>query len=164
MKLTRLRIPIALLAVMVLLVFSSMAFAAHGNVPLRDASGTLITNGTTPYSPKQTCSGCHFDCTSGAYSATRSTWCQTDAAKKDCTTVACPDYQSAETTTVSKKINNKASDGTWTAKTFDVKVPMHGASVGKHSTEGRNEGFVDAQRTTWSSPKTATSPGMSGRF
>jgi hypothetical protein len=37
------------------------AFAAHpgGNVTLRDTGGNPITNGTTPYSPKATCGGCH---------------------------------------------------------------------------------------------------------
>lgn len=45
---------------MVMLVFSSMAFAAHtgGPVTLKDSTGATVTS-TTPYSPKATCGGCH---------------------------------------------------------------------------------------------------------
>jgi cytochrome c553 len=61
MKMTELRIPLAALAAMVFLICSSYAKAAHtgGDVALKDANGNVITNGTTPYSPKATCGACH---------------------------------------------------------------------------------------------------------
>ncbi len=59
MGITRVRISLAALAVAVFLVFSSLAMAVHQDVPLKDANGNAITNGTTPYSPKQTCGACH---------------------------------------------------------------------------------------------------------
>ncbi|MFZ2196515.1 MAG: hypothetical protein WAV13_02195 [Thermodesulfovibrionales bacterium] len=154
MKMTRLRIPIAVIAVMVLLVFSSMAFAAHMNVPLRDASGNLITNGTTPYSPKQTCTGCHIG-------ADKNAWLTSQSRSGGVLNAA--DYESG-TGTVNKSMYVKNGAGAWVLQAFDVAVPLHGVSVGKHSTEGRNESLVDAQRDAWGAPKTISSPGMSGRF
>jgi len=60
MKMTKLRIPVTLIAVMVFFMFSSLALAAHpgGNVPLKQADGSAVS-GTTPYSPKATCGPCH---------------------------------------------------------------------------------------------------------
>jgi hypothetical protein len=60
MKMTRLRMPIAVMAVMVSIVFSSRSGAVHtgGDVPLKDANGDPVTS-STPYSPKATCGECH---------------------------------------------------------------------------------------------------------
>ena len=60
MKISKLRTPIAVLSVMVLLVIASVVMAAHpgGDVPLKQADGSPVTS-TTPYSPKATCGGCH---------------------------------------------------------------------------------------------------------
>ena len=154
MKVTRLRIPVAVFAVMVLLVFSSMAFAVHLDVPLKDAAGNQITDGTTPYSPKQTCTGCHIG-------ADKSAWLTTQSRPGGVLNAA--DYESG-TGSVNKSMYVKSSTGTWVSQAFDVAVPLHGVSVGKHSTEGRNESLVDTQRDAWGAPKTISSPGMSGRF
>jgi len=51
-----------------------------------------------------------------------------------------------------------------TGAAFNVAAPMHGASVGKHSTEGRNEELVAAQKTIWGLPPFTTGTGMSGRY
>ena len=63
---TRPRILFLAILSLVLLLAGSVALAApvpnnHPNVVVRDAAGAAITNGTTPYSPKQTCAGCHID-------------------------------------------------------------------------------------------------------
>lgn len=60
MKMTSIRIPVAVMAAMVFLIFSSIAMADHpgGDVVLKDAAGNTITDVNTPYSPKVTC-GCH---------------------------------------------------------------------------------------------------------
>ena len=60
MKMTKLRIPVTVIAVMVFFMFSSLALAAHpgGDVPLKQADGSPVS-GTTPYSPKATCGVCH---------------------------------------------------------------------------------------------------------
>jgi hypothetical protein len=51
----------AVLTAIALFTGGAAAFAAHpgGDVTLKDAGGNPITNGTTPYSPKATCGGCH---------------------------------------------------------------------------------------------------------
>ncbi len=48
---------------------SGVAQAAHPHVPLKDALGNhLVAGSTEPYSPKQTCGGCHdYDLISNAY-------------------------------------------------------------------------------------------------
>ena len=51
---------IAVLAAIVLIAGYTAVFAAHpgGNVQLKQADGSAVS-GTTPYSPKATCGGCH---------------------------------------------------------------------------------------------------------
>jgi hypothetical protein len=60
MKKTRL-LYIAVLSAILLFAGFAVAMASHpgGDVTLKDANGNAITNGTTPYSPKATCGGCH---------------------------------------------------------------------------------------------------------
>jgi hypothetical protein len=136
----------------------------HPDVTLKNAAGTAA-GGAIPYSPKQTCGGCHFDCATGLYSTVTESFCQSDATKKSCTTAGnCPDYESLDTTTVNKRQGFLLSNGTVSYMNYDVKVPKHGASIGKHSTLGRNEGLVDAQTTAWGAPKTISGPGMWGRY
>jgi hypothetical protein len=162
MKMTRLRIPIAVLAVTVLLVFSSFAMA-HTGVATLKANGTPA-GPSDAYSPKQTCGGCHFNCATGAYSSDKGTWC-TASAKYDCTIPGnCPDYESMATTTVNKIQGYTNSAGKVAFMNYAVTVPAHGASTGKHSTEGRNEEQTAAQRSIWGAPASISSPGMWGRF
>lgn len=61
---------IAVFSAIVFFAGSSVLMAAHtgGDVTLKDASGNPITNGTTPYSPKATCGGCHNYGSGTAYS------------------------------------------------------------------------------------------------
>jgi hypothetical protein len=153
-----------LLAAAVLLGAPLAALAAHPDVTLKDTLGAAITNGTSAYSPKNTCGGCHFDCASKAYSDVISSWCQAGA-QKDCTVAGnCPDYESMAVSTVNKTQGILQSNGTTTDVTYSVAIPLHGASTGKHSTQGRNEGLTAAQRTVWGAPANISSPGMWGRF
>lgn len=54
--------------VVLTLIVGTTAWAQHINVRLRDHAGNILAPGSTaPYSPKQTCGGCHpqTDMTSG---------------------------------------------------------------------------------------------------
>ncbi len=143
------------------------AYAHTLDVTLKDSLGSAVSS-TTPYSPKMTCGGCHFNCSDGSYSTDKNTWCDNSGAgkmQKDCSAAGnCPDYESAATTEVSKVQGYADSNGVTTYMTYTVKAPVHGASVGKHSTLGRNEGLVAAQRSIWGAPATISGPGMSGRY
>jgi hypothetical protein len=157
---------LVLLAALVLFGAPMAAVAAHPDVPLKQANGAAGTS-TSPYSPKMTCGGCHFDCATSAYSDVISTWCGTNGngAQKDCSVAGnCPDYESMAVTTVNKTQGILNASGTMTEVTYPVTVPMHGASIGKHSTQGRNEGVTVAQRTIWGAPANISSPGMYGRY
>jgi len=149
----------------VALVGAPLTAAAHPNVTVRSSLGAAITDGTTPYSPKNTCGGCHFDCTLNSYSTNTFNWCQNDSTQKNCTVAGnCPDYESMETKIITKVQGYITSSGTISNMTYTVKVPLHGASTGKHSTEGRNEAMTLAQRSIWAAPATVSAPGMWGRY
>lgn len=160
-----------LLAVLALFGVPMVASAYHATtaVPVLDANGNAVTS-STPYSPKQTCGGCHFNCADGSYTDNTALYCQTNAARTtwfaggNCNTAGkCPDYASSETKTISKHKGHPTSSGLAFA-TFNATAPMHGASTGKHSTHGRNEGLAAAQRTIWGAPGFISSPGMFGRY
>lgn len=167
---------LVLIAALALFGAPLVAVAAHPPVTVKDAGGADITNGTTPYSPKQTCGGCHFNCADGLYTTTTASFCQDNTARgvwftahsgagTNCGTKGnCPDYESFNTTTVSKYQGYLTSTTTMGSMTYDVTIPVHGASTGKHSTMGRNEGLTLAQRTIWGAPGTISSPGMFGRY
>jgi hypothetical protein len=164
MKLRRSGISIAALTVMVVLAFFSLAIA-HMNVPLLQSNGNPVTS-TTPYSPKVTCGGCHFDCSTGTYSSDKLTWCDNTTGKEQypCESGNCPDYASMATKTVTKSQGYIDATGKLAFTTFQVTAPMHGISTGKHSTQGRNDELTTAQRAIWGAPGFITSPGMAGRY
>jgi hypothetical protein len=162
---TKKRLLTAVVTVVSLTIGVATAFGAHMDISLKDSMGSPVT-ATTPYSSKMTCGGCHFKCADSTYSNDKSTWCGAPGmgTQKDCSVSgACPDYQSAATTTVNKIQGYPTASG-MAFDSYDVKVPMHGASTGKHSTDGRNEGLTAAQRTIWGAPATISGPGMSGRY
>ena len=161
---------LVLLAALALFGAPLVAMAAHPDVPTLKADGTSA-GATDAYSPKQTCGGCHFNCADGLYTTVTASFCQTTAARTtwfaggNCNTPGkCPDYESMSTTTVSKTQGYINASGTISNMTYSVTIPLHGASTGKHSTEGRNEGVTLAQRTIWAAPATVSSPGMWGRY
>jgi hypothetical protein len=157
----------AILSIVLLLAGVTAAMADHAskgiNVPTLTATGANA-GPNDAYSPKQTCGGCHFNCTTGQYDPDMNTWCLTGQ-KKDCTVAGnCPDYESAATVNVSKIQGYANSAGKVAFQTYNVTGPMHGASVGKHSTQGRNEEWTAALRTIWGAPAFTSSPGMWGRY
>lgn len=154
---------IALLSAMALLLGFSTAMASHIDITVLKSDGAPA-GPTDAYSPKQTCGGCHFNCATSAYSTDKTTWCNSYAAKKDCSDPGnCPDYESLATTTVTKVQGYGTSSGV-VFQYYNVKSPTHGASIGKHSQQGRNEEFTAAQRSIWGAPAFASSPGMWGRY
>jgi len=162
MKNTGIRIMTAVLSVLMILTGYTVTMA-HPNVDVKGSLGSAAS-GTIPYSPKQTCGGCHFNCTTGAYSSDKATWCQAGA-QKNCTSAGnCPDYESYETTDVSKVQGYSNSSGKVEFQNYTVTSPAHGASTGLHSQHGRNEGLTTTQRSIWGAPAFISSPGMFGRY
>ncbi len=156
---------IAFLSAISLLALATAAFA-HVDVTLRDGNGASVT-ATTPYSPKNTCGGCHFNCSTGAYSTDKATWCDGSAGKQQklCTTLGnCPDYESLATIETSHIQGYANSSKLVTFQTYSVTSAAHGASVGLHSRQGQNETLTAAQRTIWGAPAFISSPGMFGRY
>lgn len=146
MKLTRLRIPIAVIAVMVFFMFSSLALAAHpgGDVQLKQANGSPVT-GTTPYSTKASCGmagSCHIESTP---------------------VVGGHDYGSGDKV-VTKTQGVMEENGQIYWQAFTVKSYEHGVSIGRHSNEGRNEEFTNTARKTVNDPWFTSSFGMFGKL
>ncbi len=144
---------LVLLAALALFGAPLAAVAAHPDVTLRDTLGNAVS-GTTPYSPKMTCSGCHFNCATNEFDNTKTTWCTSQS------TTNLMDY--AYGTSVSNHVQGGGSPVA--LSTYTITGPMHGASTGFHSTHGRNEETTNEQRTIWMNPASISSPGMWGRF
>ena len=165
---TRPRILFLAILSLVLLLAGSVALAApvpnnHPNVVVRDAAGAAITNGTTPYSPKQTCAGCHIDnCISTASITTNTNlWCETDAQKS--ANAKFDDYGSGiKHSTHTQGVIESDNRIYW--QSYDVTSFEHGASVGRHSEQGRNEDYNTAMRTSFGDPFFTSSPGMFGKY
>ena len=123
------------------LMIGSQAFAGHPDVPgfsgslvLKDALGDDIIASDTPYSPKQTCA-----------------------------TAGCHDYGSGH------KLAHKTQgviegDDTIYWQTYTVDSYAHGAVVGRHSQQGRNEDYSNHMRNVYGDPFFTSSPGMFGKF
>lgn len=138
----RLWVGVAVAAVSIPL-FASAAFAdtetcKAPSIPLRDAGGLVITDSVTPYSPKATCmaTGCH---TQEEYAST---------ALKD----------------VTKTQGVLGSDGEIYWQSYNVHASAHGAVVGRHSQQGRNEDYSIAMKTTFKDAYFTSSPGMFGKY
>jgi hypothetical protein len=151
MKMTRIRIPVAVLAAMVFLIFSSLALAAHpgGSVTLMkglDSNGIGIPAGTTDaYSPKATCTrACH-------------------TASGDPVEFAGHDYGSGDQfSTHVQGVLDSTDTIYWQA--YKIKSYAHGVSASKHTNEGRNENYSNATRKALGDPFFTSSPGMWGKY
>lgn len=161
----------AILAVVLLLAGSTVVLAAnsHPVVTVRDAGGVAETSGTTPYSPKQTCAGCHItNCTaSPAIPTNIKAWCENDTHKTA--------YATANPTTkfadYGSGVKHSAhtqgvieSDNQVYWQSYDVTSFEHGVSVGRHSNNGRNEDYSTLIRTVFGDPFFTSSPGMFGKY
>ncbi len=49
-------------------------------------------------------------------------------------------------------------------QSYQVKSYAHGVSVGRHSNQGRNEDYSNAQRSAYGDPFFTSSPGMFGKY
>lgn len=139
------RLLIAVLSAIMLLAGLSAALAVHPNVPLKDAAGNDIGNSTTPYSPKSTCARvCH-----------------------PAETGLAADYQHNYGSGEKHTIHTQGvleSDGNIYWQSYDVKSFEHGASVGRHVNQGRNENYSNTFRSVYGLPWFTSSPGMAGKF
>ena len=113
-----------------------------GQIPLRDAAGAIIADTTTPYSPKMTCMS------GGA--------CHTPE-----------EYASVALKTVTKTqgvldTTGGVNEVFW--QSYNVHAHAHGATVGRHSQEGRNEDYSIAMKTAFGDPFFTSSPGMYGKY
>jgi hypothetical protein len=165
----------AILSMVLLLAGVTAALANHSsvNVTVRDANGSAVTNGTTPYSPKQTCTGCHIsNCGTGA-----NTWCANETERSTYAAAhpanAFDDYGSGtEFSTHVQGVLDSA--GVVNFQAYQNKSFAHGASTGRHSEEGRNENYTNAIRIgnginnkygiSWGDPFFTSSPGMFGKY
>ena len=136
----RLRLFTTGLAAASLLLAYSSAFAAHGggDVDLLDANGDAITDATTPYSPKETCM--------------RGGLCHT-----------VEEYASTATKTVTKT-QGVVEGGEIFWQSYNVHASAHGAVVGRHSQQGRNEDYSIAMKTAFKDAYFTSSPGMFGKY
>lgn len=134
-----------LAAASMLLAYSS-AFAAHsgGDVPLRDASGNIIASTGTPYSPKMTCMADGLPGTVGS-----------------CHTLE--EYRSSTLKTVTKT-QGVVEGNTLYWQSYEVHSAAHGATVGRHSQQGRNEDYSIAMKTAFGDAAFTSSPGMFGKY
>ncbi len=137
---------IVLLAAMAL-IGAPLTAMAHPPVSLLDANGGPVAAGsTTPYSPKQTCSlaACHSN---------------------PDPLISGPTHSYGGGTKMSVHTQGViASDDKIYWQSYDVKSFDHGASVGRHSNQGRNEDYSNTFRTNYGLPFFTSSPGMFGKF
>ena len=137
------RFLIAVMTAVNLVIGASAVFAAHPSVTLLDASGAAV-NSTTPYSPKKTCSA-------------------NDCHQADPALAAKHNYGSGSKLAVHTQGVIAADDKVYW-QSYDVKSFEHGASVGRHMNEGRNEDFSNSFRANYALPFFTSSPGMFGKF
>lgn len=150
MNKTGLRLFIAVLAATVFLSGSGYTYAYHstagGSIQLKDASGNNVT-GTTPYSPKATCSrACHISSGDGIDFAGHN-------------------YGSGDkysTHVQGVLASGSASTVYWEAS--QTKSFEHGVSVGKHSNQGRNEDYTNTYRAQFGDPFFTSTEGMFGKY
>lgn len=152
MKINKLWLLIAVAAIG-LVGYASIGFAAHPDVTLKDVDGAAISSGSSvPYSPKQTCGGCHIaNCVQPSV----------DNPKGYCTTQqsVLSDYES-DPVTIAK--HQRFADGT--EESYNVTAPKHGVTSGFHSHQGRSVTWGDTQRNYYKVPGFTSSPGMYGKY
>jgi hypothetical protein len=132
------------------------AFAHPGSIPLRDSAGNIISDATTPYSPKMTCGACH------------NTAVQYDAngveLNNPVSVKGSYDGGGATKTVVKTQgiLNQTTGDAEWV--TYTVTDYKHGFVTGRHSQQGRNEDYGNHLRHAVSGKFWESSPGMFGKY
>lgn len=157
MKHKRLWLGAAMLAATLPLAAAS-SVSAHPDVPLRDHSGNVITDATTPYSPKMTCMGIPSIENGDAANLAACHPSHTGLEK----------YASSATHQVHKTqgVLDKDAGGNpliyWMS--YNVTAADHGVVKGRHGQQGRNEDYSIAMKTAFKDAYFTSSPGMFGKF
>ncbi len=138
-----------------LIALSGVALGAHPDVTVKNAAGNPVS-GIEPYSPKQTCSGCHIPQCEAPTPENPKGYCNTQQQNRD-------DY-GIGLKQVQQHVGRILADGTVTFASQTVNSFEHGVSVGKHMNLGRNEAYTAQMRTVWKQAFFTSSPGMFGRF
>ncbi|MEW6290926.1 MAG: hypothetical protein AB1545_13835 [Thermodesulfobacteriota bacterium] len=132
------------------------AFAHPANIPFRDSAGNIISNATTPYSPKTTCGACHT--TPVVYDA--------NGKEIDAPVSVKGSYDGGGATkTVVKTqgiMNETTGEAEWV--TYTVEDYKHGFVTGRHSQQGRNEDYGNHLRHAVGGKFWESSPGMFGKY
>lgn len=133
----------AAIAATVIPLTASASFGAcpgdiNGDIILRDSTGAAISNATTPYSPKETCmaTGCHTG----------------------------EEYRSSTTKHVTKTQGVLDPNGEILWQSYNVDSAAHGAVVGRHAQQGRNEDYSIAMKKVFKDAYFTSSPGMYGKY
>ncbi|MBU4261806.1 MAG: hypothetical protein KKC76_08005 [Proteobacteria bacterium] len=138
------------------LMVGATAFAHPGTIPLRDTAGNLITNTTTPYSPKKTCGACHNTVVNY----------DIDGRELDEAVSVKGSYDgggATKTVVKTQGIQNQATgEAEWV--TFETTAYKHGFVVGRHSQEGRNEDYGNHLRHAVHGKFWANATGMFGKY
>lgn len=148
MKKTRLSLFLIVLVAIGLIGYVSVGYAAHPDVTLKDGSGTSVAGTTNPYSPKQTCAGCHFYDLSG---------------NKAFVTTQTSDFSDYEKTVAYATKDHGAGSPSYSSP-YSVPYPLHGVSAGYHFQQGRNMNWGDTQRTFYGQASFTSSGGMYGKY
>lgn len=147
---------VALTVIFILLIaLSGTALGAHPDVAVKNSQGNPVS-GNEPYSPKQTCGGCHIPGCESPTPQNPEGYCTTQQQNKD-------DYGMG-LKQVQQHVGRILADGTVAFTTQTVNSFEHGVSVGKHMNMGRNEAYTAQMRQTWKQAFFTSSPGMFGRF
>lgn len=144
-------IAIAIAAIGLVGLYAVPSDAVHPDVPLKDVDGNPIPQGSNvPYSPKQTCSGCHFDCDNDPSNGIAYCTTQTNNFK---------DYEdNIATATKQQTVKGIAYPS------YEVKYPKSGVSAGFHFHQGRNVPWGDVQRNYYGVQSFTLSGGMYGKY
>ena len=135
--------------------------ASHPTVTLLDVTGTAITGGATPYSPKMTCSEANTCHTAGGVYADMKTGVSTTFTGPQLVAIHSYGTDSVLSTHVQGALgaDNKVY---WQASS--TKSYKHGVSVGRHMEQGRNEDYSNTTRVAVGDPIFTSSLGMWGKY
>jgi hypothetical protein len=133
--------------------YAWIAYAAHPSVTVKDAAGNAVQGGTnTPYSPKQTCGGCHYaNCDTSSSHPQK--WCQNTQSSNFI------DYENT-----AANITKQQTVGGTANPSYTVKVASHGVTAGYHFQQGMNVPWGQTQRDFYGLPPFTSSPGMVGKY
>ncbi|MFZ5759971.1 MAG: hypothetical protein ACOY32_10125 [Thermodesulfobacteriota bacterium] len=135
----------------------------HPSVPLRDATGAIINNSTTAYSPKATCGACHNKVVT--YDADGIVGTADDEGTTS-TSGARGSYAGGGATRTVIKTQGLQNEVTGEAEwvTYTVEAYKHGFVTGRHSQQGRNEDYGNHLRHALGGKFWESSPGMFGKY